>query len=165
MSYLRNYNFWTSFISKIVNIEDELLVEEIVYASKIVNKYHLKKAHYNLQDLCKELTKICFHAKFEFLEDKTKSNNDFEGNVKISSKQKLKNPESLKYIISNRLAYKLGRWQWNIGKSKFEKIIFQPPKISPKAFQKNSLPSHKKCALEIYQSLIATSLRSHNFLE
>lgn len=94
-----------------MNIEDELLVEEIVYASKFVNKYHLKKAHYNLQELCKELTKICFHAQFEFLEDKTKSNNDFEGNVKISSKQKLKDPESVKYIISNRLAYKLGRWQ------------------------------------------------------
>jgi len=92
-----------------VNVEDELLVEEIVYATKIVNKYHLKKAHYNLEEFCNELTKICFHAKFEVLEDKTK--NDFEGSVKISSKKKLKNPQSIKYIISNRLAYKLGRLQ------------------------------------------------------
>ena len=146
MSYLSNYNFWTSFISKIANIDDELIEEELVYDSKIVNKYHLKKGHYNLQELCKELTKICFNAKFEVLEDKTKTKNDFEGTVKIRSKQKIKNPQSLKYSISNRLAYKLGRWQWKIGKSpkKFEKIIFPPPKISPKAFRKNSFPSHEK---------------------
>ena len=94
-----------------MNIDDELIEEELVYDSKIVNKYHLKKGHYNLQELCKELTKICFNAKFEVLEDKTKTKNDFEGTVKICSKQKIKNPQSLKYSISNRLAYKLGRWQ------------------------------------------------------
>ena len=126
-----------------MNIEDELIEEEIIYASKIVNKYHLKKGIYNLQELCDELTKICFHAKFEV--DKNKTKNNFEGTVKISSQQKLKTTQSLKYIISNRLAYKLGRWQWNIGKSpkKIEKIIFPPQKISPKAFRKNSFPLMK----------------------
>ena len=92
-----------------MNIEDELIEEEIIYASKIVNKYHLKKGIYNLQELCDELTKICFHGKFEV--DKNKTKNNFEGTVKISSQQKLKTAQSLKYIISNRLAYKLGRWQ------------------------------------------------------
>lgn len=91
-----------------MNIDDELLVEEVIYATKIEKKYHLKKGHYNLEEFCNELTKICFFAKFEVLEDKTK--NGFEGFVKIScSKEKLKDAQSIKYIISNKLAYKLGR--------------------------------------------------------
>ena len=92
-----------------MNIEDELIEEEIIYASKIVNKYHLKKGIYNLQELCDELTKLCFHSKFEV--DKNNTKNNFEGTVKITSQHKLKTAQSLKYIISNRLAYKLGRWQ------------------------------------------------------
>ena len=91
-----------------MNIDDEIIEEELVYASKLVNKFHLKKGHYTLQELCKELTKICFNAKFDVLEDKTKTKNAFEGTVRISSKQKIKDIQSLKYSISNKLAYQLG---------------------------------------------------------
>ena len=96
------------YVSKCINIEDEIIVERVKYETEIIGNYHLKKGLYDLDTFCKELTTICFLADFKI--DK-KIINKYEGDIEITSsqpKEKLEKCQYFSYNFSNKLAYKIG---------------------------------------------------------